>query len=88
MKGSDGSFLNIFSVVARLVQPVVGPIGFLLPWSRVNKTFIMLNSTEHENFSPNKYENANNSWHLHIYWQGIFHAQLCFARKLLQLLVI
>ena len=23
----------------------------------------MLNSAEHENFSANKYENANNSWH-------------------------
>ena len=31
------------------------------------KTFIMLNSAEHETFSANKYENANNSWHFHIY---------------------
>ena len=31
------------------------------------KTFFMLNSTEHEIFSANKYENANNSWHFHIY---------------------
>ena len=31
------------------------------------KTFFMLNSAEHENFSANKYENANNSWHFHIY---------------------
>ena len=31
------------------------------------KTFFMLNSAEHEIFSANKYENANNSWHFHIY---------------------
>ena len=32
------------------------------------KTFFMLNSAEHEheNFSVNKYKNAN-SWHFHIY---------------------
>ena len=29
--------------------------------------FFMLNSAEHENFSANKYENANNGWHFHIY---------------------
>ena len=52
------------------------------------KTFFMLNSAEHEIFSANKYENANNNWHFHIYWQRNFHAQLCLARKNLQLLVI
>ena len=31
------------------------------------KTFFMLNSAEHEIFSANKHENANNSWHFHIY---------------------
>ena len=31
------------------------------------KTFFMLNSAEHEIFSANKYENANNSWHFYIY---------------------
>ena len=30
------------------------------------KTFLMLNSAEHDIFSANKYENANNSWHFHI----------------------
>ena len=30
------------------------------------KTFFMLNSIEHEIFSTNKYENANNSWHFHL----------------------
>ena len=34
---------------------------------RVYKTFFMLNSAEHEIFSANKYENANKSWHFHIY---------------------
>ena len=29
--------------------------------------FFLLNIAEHENFSANKYENANNSWHFHIY---------------------
>ena len=37
--------------------------------------FFLLNIAEHENFSVNKYENANNSWHFHIYKQKKFHAQ-------------
>ena len=36
------------------------------PGPKVNKTFFMLNSAEHEIFSANKYENANNSY-FHIY---------------------
>ena len=39
-------------------------------------TSFSLNIAEHENFSANKNENANNSWHFHIYWQRKFHAQL------------
>ena len=39
--------------------PQIRPRGY--------KTFFMLNSAEHEIFSGNKYENANNSWHFHIY---------------------
>ena len=35
--------------------------------SRGYKTSFMLNSAEHEIVSANKYENANNSWHFHIY---------------------
>ena len=35
--------------------------------ARGYKTFFMLNSAEHEIFSANKYENANNCWHFHIY---------------------
>ena len=37
------------------------------PGPEVIKLFFMLNSAEHEIFSANKYENANNSWHFHIY---------------------
>ena len=29
--------------------------------------YFLLNIAEHENFSANKYENANLSWHFHIY---------------------
>ena len=39
-------------------------------------------------FSGNKYENANNSCHFHIYWQRNFHAQLSLAKKNFQLFVI
>ena len=39
-------------------------------------------------FSAIEYENANNSWNFHIYKQRNFHAQLCIARKNLQLLVV
>ena len=56
--------------------------------TRGYKTFFKLNSAEHEIFSANKYENANNSWHFHIYHQRKFHAQLCSVTKNLQLLVI
>ena len=35
----------------------------------------LLNMAEHEIFSANKYENANNCWHFHIHWQRKFHAQ-------------
>ena len=37
---------------------------------------ILLNIVEHENFSANRYENANYCWHFHIYKQRKFHAQL------------
>ena len=37
-----------------------------LPGPEVMKLFV-LNSAEHDVFSANKYENANNSWHFHIY---------------------
>ena len=36
-------------------------------WPRGYKLFFMLNSAEHEIFSAYKYENANKSWHFHIY---------------------
>ena len=31
------------------------------------KNSFLLNIAEHENFSVNKYENANYCWHFHIY---------------------
>ena len=37
------------------------------PGPEVIKTFFMLNSTGHEIFTANEHENANNSWHFHIY---------------------
>ena len=43
----------------------------------------LLNTTEHENSSANKYENANSGWHFHIYMQRKFHAQLSRVRKVL-----
>ena len=37
-------------------------------WPRGYETFFLpLNSVKHEVFSATKYENANNSWHFHIY---------------------
>ena len=31
------------------------------------KVFLVLNSAEYKIFCAKKYENANNSWHFHIY---------------------
>ena len=50
--------------------------------AKVIKLFFMLNSAEHEIFSANKYENANG---IFIFINRNFHAQLCLARKNLQL---
>ena len=50
------------------------------------KAFFMPSSAEHEIFSANKSENADIGRHFHIYKQGYFHAQLCLAKKNLQLL--
>ena len=38
-------------------------------WVRGYKTFIVLNSTEHEIFPAYKCSNANNCWHFNIYEQ-------------------
>ena len=46
-----------------------------------------LNSAEPENFTANKYENANNSWHFHIYKHRNLLAQLWLrSKKKMQLL--
>ena len=31
------------------------------------ENYLLFNIAEHENFSANKYENANHCWHFHIY---------------------
>ena len=46
-----------------------------------NCNSFLLNIAEHENFSANKYENANFCWHFHTYYQSKFHAQLSWAWK-------
>ena len=52
----------------RLLISLLCPLENALdPGPRGYKTFFMLNSAEHEIFSANKYENANKSWHFHIY---------------------
>ena len=65
-------------------------------WPRGYKTFFVLNSTEHEIFSADKYENANIShdeyenanishenisWHFHIHKHRKFHTPLYGAYK-------
>ena len=58
------------------VKNYIGMFSLCLPVSMTSgsksgpeiiKLFFMLNSAEHENFSANKYENANFYWHFHIY---------------------
>ena len=56
------------------------------PWGY--KTSFVLNSAKHDSFSAGEYETANNIWYFRIYYQRKFHAQLCLARKSLQLLVL
>ena len=70
IKHSD-KFLQRKGVARGNKHTETGPRGY--------KSFFMLNSAEHENFSANKYEhaneifsankyeNANDSWHVHIY---------------------
>ena len=48
-------------VIVKLYSVIVA-----IPGSQVINLF-HANSAEHEIFSANKYENANNSWHFHIY---------------------
>ena len=42
------------------------------PGHEVMALFMMLNSAEHEIFSANKYESANNGWHSHIKYEQFF----------------
>ena len=45
-------------------NPAKIPIGLCVTLPGGYKAFFMLNSAEHEIFPANKYENANNSWHI------------------------
>ena len=63
----DISLKNNLFYLRRSERRVVILINKLISKPRVYKTLFMLNSAEHEIFSANKYENAVNSWHCHIY---------------------
>ena len=47
----------------------------------ISTVIFLLSLAEYEIFSAYEYENANISWHFHIYQQRKFHAQLSWARK-------
>ena len=64
-ENEQGNAFPIRSLV-RLVKTQIS-MRIRSVWPRGYKTFFMLNSAKHEFFSTNKYENANNSWHFHIY---------------------
>ena len=51
------------------MQAVKVPISLYIyaVWPQGYNTSFVLNSAAHEIFSANKYENANNSWHFHIF---------------------
>ena len=42
----------------------------------ISTVFFLLSLAECEIFNANEYENANISWHFHIYQQGKFQAKL------------
>ena len=54
-----------FLCSAQLSMKFVLLINLKLP---TTANSFLLNIAEHENFSPNKYENANYCWHFHIYY--------------------
>ena len=43
--------------------------------------FFMPNSAEHEIFTANKYENANNSWHFSYLFEEKFSCSAMFSKK-------
>ena len=64
-KGPEFVRKHIFNKHAEKVEEVKQEVS--TTWPHGYKTFLMLNSAEHEIFSANKNENANSSWHFHIY---------------------
>ena len=54
----------LFSCSTQLGMKFVLLINLILP---IIANSFLLNIAEHENFSANKYENANYCWHFHIY---------------------
>ena len=61
---SGPEVIKLFSCSTQLSMKFVLLINFKLP--TIANSFL-LNIAEHENFSDNKYENANYCWHFHIY---------------------
>ena len=81
-------YFGYFGITELGKRTTTRPMKCLAENLEVIKLFFILNSAEHEFFSANKYENANNSWHFIFISRANFNAQLCLARKNLQSLVI
>ena len=81
------NYLNIQLCVAETVSWLRARFGAIIIRPGDYKTFFMLNLAWWI-FPANKYGNANNSWHFHIYLQRNLYALLCLAIKNLQLSVI
>ena len=62
--GPGPEVIKLFSCSTQLSMKFVLLINLKL--LAIEKSFL-LNIAEHENFSANKYENANYCWHFHIF---------------------
>ena len=61
------SFICSITILGHLYSLLYLSLNYLTAQAPRICFFFMLNSAEHEIFSANKYENANNCWHFHIY---------------------
>ena len=61
---SGPEVIKLFSCSAKLSMKFFMLINLKL---LTMPNYFLLNKDEHENFSANKYENANYCWHFHIY---------------------
>ena len=61
---SGSEVIKLFSCSTQLSMKFVQLINLKL---LIIANSFLLNIAEHENFSANKYENANYCWHFHIY---------------------